>query len=102
MSYIVDDQEDLTITFNFYEDLTNYTGKIRYYHINDGVSSASSQTATISAASTKSTVSYSVQNDGAIFDSVGIWVVWAVIESSTGKMRACKPEYVEVRTGGIP
>ena len=99
--YIVDDQEDLTITFNFYENLTGYTGKIRYYHVSNSVTDASSKTATISSATTLSTVSYSVDADGAVFDSVGYWVVWAVIESSTGKMRACEPYYVDVRTGGV-
>jgi len=100
--YIVDDQEDLTVTFNFYEDLTDYTGKIRYYHISDSVTDASSKTATISSATTLSTVSYSVEADGPIFTDNGEWVVWAVIESSTGKMRACEPYIVEVRDGGIP
>ena len=101
MSYIVDDQEDLVVRFNFYEDLTGYTGKIRYYHISDSVTDASSQTAAVSAGSTLSTVSYTVQDSGAIFTSPGTWVVWAVITSSTGKERACAPEYVDVRTGGV-
>jgi len=99
--YIVDDQEDLTITFNFYENLTGYSGKIRYYHVSDSVTDASSKTATITPATTLSTVSYTVQADGALFDSAGIWVVYAVIESSTGKMRACEPYYVDVRDAGI-
>ena len=102
MAYIGDDQEDLVVQFKWYEDLTGYTGKIRYYHLQSGsVTSPTCQTATVTAASTLTTVKYTVQDGGPIWTDPGTWVVWAVVTSSTGKERACKPEYVDVRTPGV-
>ncbi len=48
--YVDINQDDLRIQFTFSEDLSNYTGVMWMYRKDDGIATASSGTATVSAA----------------------------------------------------
>ena len=101
--FVVVDQTDLTITFNFTTSLANYTGSLHYYLFSSGTSSSTSVVATVTTATAiLSTVSYDVNADAPIFTTAGMWIVWPEIVSSTSRFRSGEPIWLEVRDKSIP
>ena len=99
MEYVAVDTEDLTLYFDFEENLQNYTGQIHYYLLSAGTSSASYVTATVSTQTTA--LAYVQCNcSTSLFDDDGKWIIWPEITSNSGNWRAGEPVCLEVRQKG--
>ena len=103
MDYLVVDQTDLDIYFDWLENLANYTGEMHYYLQSAGTSSSTSVVSTISTQTTSlSYALYELRAEAPIFTAEGLWVVWSEIVSSSSRWRASEPIYVEFKTKGMP
>ena len=101
--FVVVDQTDLSIVFNFTTNLANYTGSLHYYLFSSGTSSSTSVVGTISTETAiLSTLTYNVNADAPIFTTAGMWIVWPEIVSSTSRFRSGEPVWVEVRDKSLP
>ena len=101
--FLVVDQTDLTLTFNFTTSLANYTGTLNYYLISSGSSTIASVTATVTTdTAILSTVSFDVKADAPLFTAEGLWALWPEILSSTSRFRSGQPELIEVRPRSQP
>lgn len=101
MDYLVVDQTDLDLYFDWSESLANYSGEIHYYLFNSGTSSSTSVVATVSTQTTAlSYVYYEAVANAPIFTNEGLYVVWSEVTSSSSRWRACEPVMVEFRTKG--
>ena len=101
--FVVVDQTDLSIVFNFTTNLANYSGRLHYYLFSSGTSSSTSVVATISTETEiLSTLTYDVNAESPIFTTAGMWVIWPEIVSSTSRFRSGEPIWLEVRDKSIP
>ena len=101
MEYVAVNTEDLTLYFDFAENLQNYTATINYYLITSSTTTASSIVATVSTQTTALTY-VTCDCSTAIFDESGVWVVWAEITSPSNNWRAAEPVLLEIRPRGTP
>jgi hypothetical protein len=100
--YIDVNQDDLRIQFTFSEDLTNYTGVMWLYRKDDGIGTASSGTATVSAGTGTSLVYFDVPTGSTIVGSGGTWIFYPIITRSDGRVRSAKAEELMVFVRGVP
>ena len=101
MDYLVVDQTNLDVFFDWEENLANYTGEIHYYLKSSGTSSSTSVVATVSTQTTALTyVFYESRAENPLFTGEGLWVVWSEIVSSSSRWRANEPVLMEFRTKG--
>ena len=100
--YIDVNQDDLRIQFTFSEDLTDYTGVIWLYRKDDGIGTASSGTATVSAGTGTSLVYVDVGTASTIVGSGGTWIFYPIITRSDGRVRSAKPQELMVFVRGVP
>ncbi len=100
--YVDVNQDDLRIQFTFSEDLSNYTGVMYLYRKDDGIGTASSGTATVSAGTGTSLVYFDIPTGSTIVGSGGTWVFYPVITRSDGRVRSAKPEELMVFVRGVP
>ena len=101
MEYVAVDTEDLTLYFDFAENLQNYTAQIHYYLLTAGTSSSTYVTATVSTQTTALTY-VTIDCSTAIFTSKGVWCIWPEITSASNDWRAGEPVKLEIRQKGIP
>ena len=101
-NYVNVNQDDLRIQFTYSEDLSGYSGVIYVYRKEDGFATASSGTATISAGTGTSLVYYDIGTSSTIIGSSGVWIMYAEIERSDGRKRACQPIEVYIWVEGVP
>ncbi len=103
MDYLVVDQTDIDVYFDWLENLANYSGELHYYLQSAGTSSSTSVVATVSTQSTSlSYVFFEVRAEDPLFTEEGLWILWSEVVSSSSRWRASEPIYVEFRTRGMP
>ena len=100
--YINVGQDDLRIQFTFAEDLSGYAGVIYVYRKDDGIATASSGTATITATTAESLVYYDVPTGNTIIGSSGVWIFYTKITDAGGKSRTAEPVEMFVNVVGVP
>ena len=101
MDYLVVDQTDIDVYFDWLENLANYSGELHYYLQSAGTSSSTSVVAAVSTQTTGLTyVVYEGLAEAPIFTAEGLYVLWSEIVSSSSRWRASEPIFIEFRQKG--
>jgi hypothetical protein len=98
--YINTNQDDLSIRYEYSEDLSGYSAIVYVYALADGLTAAVGYTGALTAGTATSYVTGSLTADSVILDEASTYVTFCEITKSS-RSRATRPYHFRVQTRGV-